>query len=166
MRKYNRVLKVGRRGLLVLAVLSLLAFSIAPQLALAQHAAAATATSSGFGAAFGYAASIGNTAFTNAGSIGNGAAAALALAPGGISAGSTVFSFGSASVMAASIANPFGAMAQVLTTSTCCGYATGSAFAISPLVIHPCTSCAPPPPCGCSGCGCGAPVHPVYPSWP
>jgi len=96
----------------------------------------AAATTNGFGAAFGYSQTIGSIAYTQAGSIGNGTAAAAALTPGhytyqydpsthhynyvfvsGQSAESAVLSAGNAAAFAQAMGTPFGSNAFIQATS-------------------------------------------------
>jgi len=117
----------GSRLLLLLVILGLL-LAVVPQAVVAQNEAIASASSAGFGAAFGYAASIGPIAYSSVGSIGTGTGAAFALAPGGITAFSDVWSSGAAAAFAGSLASPFGAEAKVLTSAMWGSSAAGLAF--------------------------------------
>jgi hypothetical protein len=125
-----RLFRKGRTVFTLLALVSLLTLTWAPSVS-AQNIAAAGAASGGFGAAFGFASSIGPISYTSTGSIGTGLAGAIAISPGGIFAASNVFSLGNAAAFAGSIATPFGASAAVLTTALG-GFATGGALAVSP----------------------------------
>lgn len=118
--------RIGRI-ILLLALLGVL--TVMPLAALAQNSAEASAATAGFGAAFGYAASIGPVAYSSTGSIGTGWADATAWGPGMIMAGSGVATSGPAASFAGSLASPFGAMAQVLTSAMWGGNAFGWAWA-------------------------------------
>lgn len=89
---------------------------------------AAAATTAGFGAAFGYAQTIGPISYTQAGSIGNGAAVAAARTHW-TSSLSAVISTGNAAVMASAIGTPFGSTASVQAVSFFGGFAQGAALA-------------------------------------
>lgn len=115
------------RIILLLALLGILV--VMPLAALAQNSAEASAASAGFGAAFGYAASIGSTVYSSTGSIGTGWGEAVAWGPGLLLAGSEVATNGAAASFAGSLASPFGSMAQVLTNSMFGGSAFGWAWA-------------------------------------
>lgn len=112
----------GRRVVLLLALVALLA--VAPMATNAQVSVAAS--TSGFGAAFGYAQTIGPIAFTQAGSIGNGAAASTAFTPYSGSLSST-FTGGPAAAFAQAIGTPFGSAATVQLSSFFGGAASGAA---------------------------------------
>jgi hypothetical protein len=86
------------------------------------------ASTSGFGAAFGYAQTIGPIAFTQAGSIGNGMAHADAYTPF-TGAWSSTWTNGPAAAFAQSIGTPFGAAASVQLSSFFGGFANGFAGA-------------------------------------
>jgi hypothetical protein len=87
-----------------------------------------TASTSGFGAAFGYAQTIGNTAFVQTGGIGNADATAFAVTPLTF-ATSDVWTHGPAAAFSTAFASPFGAGAFVQTSSFFSGMAMGSAAA-------------------------------------
>jgi hypothetical protein len=85
---------------------------------------AAQASTNGFGAAFGYAQRIGSVTYTQAGSIGNGTAGAVAVAPGFSSAFSAVQSSGNAAALSTAIGSPFGSAVTVQAVSFFGGFAT------------------------------------------
>jgi hypothetical protein len=87
----------------------------------------AAAATSGFGAAFGYAQNIGPVSMSQAGSIGNGAGAAVAFTPFSAST-STVMSTGASAAFAQAIGSPFGSAAWVQAVSIFGGSASGFAF--------------------------------------
>lgn len=119
----------------VVAVLTgALIMAVSIQVASAQ--VVASASTAGFGAAFGYAQTIGNTVYTQAGSIGNGAGFASATGAGffvleynehedvfefvfvgGPTAVSAVNSGGNAAAFAQSVGTPFGSQAFIQTSS-------------------------------------------------
>lgn len=110
--------------LFLLVLVALL--TLAPLMANAQ--VSVDASTSGFGAAFGYAQTIGPIAFTQAGSIGNGAAASTAFTPFSGSWSST-FTGGPAAAFAQSVGTPFGSAATVQLASFFDGFAAGFAGA-------------------------------------
>lgn len=112
--------------LLVLVGVLLFATEVAPSNA----QVVATASSSGFGAAFAYAQRIGPTTFTQAGSIGNGSALAIAVSPGSSAAISAVKTTGPAAAFAQAFGTPFGSSAFVQVSSFFGGTAAGFAAAI------------------------------------
>lgn len=117
-----------RKLLLVVMLIGVLSLVIVPVTALAQVSAGATTT--GFGAAFGYAQNIAGVSFTQAGSIGTGTAFGLALAPAaGTGSFSNVFTTGPAAAFAQAIGTPFGSSAFVQVASLPGGFATGFASA-------------------------------------
>lgn len=129
------VTKYAGRLLVFMAVLALLAIPVAA----VNAQAAASASTSGFGAAFGYAQTIGTVSFTQAGTIGNGAAIAQAASPYG-QAGSAAFSAGNASAFSAAFGSPFGATAFIQTTSFWGGSASASAYGnpgVFPIIVYP-----------------------------
>lgn len=83
----------------------------------------ATATTSGFGAAFGYAQTIGGISYAQAGSIGNGTATATGVTPWS-SAFAATFTSGPAAAMSMSIGSPFGSAVNVQAVSFWGGFAT------------------------------------------
>lgn len=119
-RAYRVLFLLGIVGLLLLAT------EVAPS-----HAqVVATASSSGFGAAFAYAQRIGSTTFTQAGSIGNGSAVGIAVAPGSSAAISAVKTTGPAAAFAQAFGTPFGSSAFVQASSFFGGTAAGFAAAV------------------------------------
>ena len=120
------MLRGGRKVLALVVLVGMLSLAVVPMVVNAQ--VFATASTSGFGAAFGYAQTIGPIAYTQAGSIGNGFATADAFTAVS-SADSFVFTGGPAAAFATSIGTPFGSNAFVQTASFFGGFATGSAFA-------------------------------------
>ena len=119
------MLRGGRKMIALILLVGMLSLAIVPMVANAQ--AFATASTSGFGAAFGYAQSIGPIAYTQAGSIGDGFASASAFTPVSTSF-STVFTSGPSAAFATSIGTPFGSNAFVQVASFFGGFASGSAF--------------------------------------
>ena len=119
------MLRGGRKLLALIELVGMLSLAVVPMVVNAQ--AFASADTSGFGAAFGYAQTIGPIAYTQAGSIGNGFASADAFTPVS-SADSVVFTGGPAAAFATSIGTPFGSNAFVQTASFFGGFASGSAF--------------------------------------
>ncbi len=120
------MLRGGRKLIALILLVGMLSLALVPMVANAQ--AFATASTSGFGAAFGYAQSIGPIAYTQAGSIGDGFASATAFTPVS-SSFSTVFTSGPSAAFATSIGTPFGSNAFVQVASFFGGSATGFAFA-------------------------------------
>lgn len=116
----------GRKTLMLVLLVGMLSLAVVPLVARAQ--VSATASTAGFGAAFGYAQTIGPIAYTQAGSIGNGFADAAAFTPFS-SATSDVFTGGPAAAFATSIGTPFGSNAYVQVASFFSGFASGTAFA-------------------------------------
>ena len=119
------MLRGGRKMLTLLLLVGVLSLAIIPVAVNAQ--ASATASTSGFGAAFGYAQTVGPIAYTQAGSIGDGFASATAFTPVSTSF-STVFTTGPSAAFATSIGTPFGSNAFVQVASFFGGSAFGSAF--------------------------------------
>jgi len=119
------MLRGGRKAVALFLLVGMLSLAIVPMVVNAS--ASATASTSGFGAAFGYAQSIGPIAYTQAGSIGNGFASGTAFTPSSTSL-SSVFTTGPAAAFATSIGTPFGSNAFVQTASLLGGFASGSAF--------------------------------------
>jgi len=114
------------RGLFVLFVMSLLVLAVQPHVALAQSASAEAGTS-GFGAAFAYAQTIGPIAYAQSGSIGDGYSNAAAFTPS-TSALTNTFTSGPAAAFAQAIGTPFGSGAFVQVASFFGGSAYGFAF--------------------------------------
>ena len=83
----------------------------------------AVASTSGFGAAFGYAQTIGPISYAQAGSIGNGTAFAGAVTPFSSAFAATLTS-GPAAAMSMAIGSPFGSAVQVQPVSFWGGFAT------------------------------------------
>lgn len=119
-------LRGGRKLLAVALLVGMLSLAIVPMVVNAQ--ATATAATSGFGAAFGYAQEIGPIAYTQAGSIGNGFASGTVFTPTSSSL-SSVFTSGPAAAFATSLGTPFGSNAFVQVASMFGGFASGTAFA-------------------------------------
>ena len=119
------MLRGGRKVIALALLVGMLSLAIVPMAVNAQ--AVATASTSGFGAAFGYAQSIGPIAYTQAGSIGDGFASATAFTPVS-SSFSTVFTSGPSAAFATSIGTPFGSNAFVQVASFFGGFASGTAF--------------------------------------
>ncbi|MBI1278538.1 MAG: hypothetical protein GC179_10465 [Anaerolineaceae bacterium] len=119
------MLRGGRKLITLILLVGMLSLAIVPAVVNAQ--ATATAATSGFGAAFGYAQSIGPIAYTQAGSIGNGFASGTAFTPVSSSL-SSVFTTGPAAAFATSIGTPFGSNAFVQVASFFGGSASGFAF--------------------------------------
>ena len=119
------MLRGGRKVIALALLVGMLSLAIVPMVAHAQ--AFADASTSGFGAAFGYAQTIGPIAYTQAGSIGDGFADASAYTPVS-SATSDVFTTGPAAAFATSIGTPFGSNAFVQVASFFGGFASGTAF--------------------------------------
>lgn len=120
-----RVLRGGRKLIALALLVGVLSLAIVPMVVNAQ--ASATASTSGFGAAFGYAQSVGPIAYTQAGSIGDGFASATSFTPVSSSL-SSVFTSGPAAAFATSLGTPFGSSAFVQVASMFSGFASGSAF--------------------------------------
>ena len=120
------MLRGGRKLIALILLVGMLSLAIVPMVVNAQ--ATATAASSGFGAAFGYAQSIGPIAYTQAGSIGNGFASGSAFTPSSSSL-SSVFTSGPAAAFATSLGTPFGSSAFVQVASMFGGSGSGFAFA-------------------------------------
>ncbi len=120
---------VPRRNLLLLVMLAgLLSLATVPLTVSAQVSAGASTT--GFGAAFGYAQNIAGVSFTQAGSIGNGTAFGIAVSPSaGTNAFSNVLTTGPAAAFAQAIGTPFGSGAFVQVASFPGGFAIGGATA-------------------------------------
>lgn len=119
---------ISRRSYQMLLLLILAALlMVVPLTASAQ--VSVDATTSGFGAAFGYAQTIGPLAFTQAGSIGNGTASAEAFTAF-TGAWSSTWTNGPAAAFAQSIGTPFGAAASVQLSSFFGGFAHGFAGAL------------------------------------
>src|ERR1700736_2289630 len=91
---FRRGGKMFRIAAVCLALVTVLAFAGQPTVTRASTTA--VAFSAGFGAAFGYAQTIGPVSFTEAGSIGNAFGAAIAVVPGTTSAASLAASLGNA----------------------------------------------------------------------
>ena len=119
------ILRGGRKLFALALLVGMFSLAIVPMAVNAQ--AVATASTSGFGAAFGYAQSIGPIAYTQAGSIGDGFASATAFTPVS-SSFSTVFTSGPSAAFATSIGTPFGSNAFVQVASFFGGFASGTAF--------------------------------------
>ena len=119
------MLRGGRKLVALFLLVGMLSLAIVPSVVNAQ--VSATASTSGFGAAFGYAQTIGPIAYTQAGSIGNGFASGTAFTPVSTSL-STVFTTGPAAAFATSIGTPFGSNAFVQVASLFGGTAFGTAF--------------------------------------
>jgi len=119
------MLRGGRKLITLILLVGMLSLAIVPAVVNAQ--ATATAATSGFGAAFGYAQSVGPIAYTQAGSIGNGFASGTAFTPVSSSL-SSVFTSGPAAAFATSIGTPFGSNAFVQVASFFGGSASGFAF--------------------------------------
>lgn len=119
----------GRKVFRIVAVFSVfvavLAFAGQPTVTKADTTA--VAFSAGFGAAFGYAQTIGPISFAESGSIGNAFGAAIAVVPGSSSAASLAASLGNAASFAQAIGSPFGSNAFVQTAS----FFGGAAFGIA-----------------------------------
>ena len=116
-----------RMLLLCLALVGLLTFAARPSTVKA--GSGAFASTAGFGAAFGYAQTIGAVSFTQAGSIANGVGSGTASVPGFSSAGSMASSAGPSAAFAQAIGSPFGSAAFVQATSFFGGSAFGAAGA-------------------------------------
>lgn len=127
-----RSISARRVGLITL-VLVLIGLFAVPVAVNAQ--AVAAATTSGFGAAFGYAQTIGNTSYTQAGSIGNGAAFGYANTSKS-NALSATHSSGSAAAMSTAIGTPFGSTAEVIMSSIHGGSASAFAAAAGHSSVH------------------------------
>lgn len=121
------MLSGGRKLIALILLVGMLSLAIVPMVVNA--GATATASTSGFGAAFGYAQSIGPIAYTQAGSIGNGFASGTAFTPVSSSL-SSVFTSGPAAAFATSIGTPFGSNAFVQVASMFGGSASGFAFGL------------------------------------
>ncbi len=119
------MLRGGRKLIALILLVGMLSLAIVPMVVNAQTTA--TAATSGFGAAFGYAQSIGPIAYTQAGSIGNGFASGTAFTPVSSSL-SSVFTTGPSAAFATSIGTPFGSNAFVQVASFFGGSASGFAF--------------------------------------
>ena len=119
------MLRGGRKVIALILLVGMLSLAIVPMAVNAQ--ATATAATSGFGAAFGYAQSIGPIAYTQAGSIGNGFASATSFTPVSASL-SSVFTSGPSAAFATSIGTPFGSNAFVQVASFFGGFASGTAI--------------------------------------
>ncbi len=119
------MLRGGRKLIALILLVGMLSLAIVPMVVNAQ--ATAIAATSGFGAAFGYAQTIGPIAYTQAGSIGDGFASGTAFTPVSASL-SSVFTSGSAAAFATSIGTPFGSNAFVQVASFFGGSASGFAF--------------------------------------
>ena len=115
------------KALLVLVALVVSMMAI-PSSEPAEAQVGAVAVSSGFGAAFAYAQTIGPVAVTSAGSIGNGAAAGFAITPWSWS-WSGVLTSGPAAAMSQAIGTPWGSTAATQVMSMPGGFALGGAFA-------------------------------------
>jgi len=125
----NRI-KSTKRGYRVLFLLAIVgAVMLAAEVAPSNAQVVATASSSGFGAAFAYAQRIGPFTSTQAGSIGNGSAVGIAVAPGSSAAISAVKTTGAAAAMAQAFGTPFGSSAFVQVSSFFGGTAAGFAAA-------------------------------------
>ena len=121
------ILRGGRKLFALALLVGMFSLAIVPMAVNAQ--ATATAATSGFGAAFGYAQSVGPIAYTQAGSIGNGFASATSFTPVSASL-STVFTSGPAAAFATSIGTPFGSNAFVQVASFFGGSAVGTAIGV------------------------------------
>ena len=119
------MLRGGRKVLALVLLVGMLSLAIVPMVVNAQ--ATATAATSGFGAAFGYAQSVGPIAYTQAGSIGDGFASATSFTPVSSSL-SSVFTSGPSAAFATAIGTPFGSNAFVQVASFFGGFASGTAF--------------------------------------
>ena len=86
------------------------------------------ASTSGFGAAFGYAQTIGDVAYVQTGGIGTADAGAWATTPYSM-ADSTIWTTGNAAGFSAAIGSPFGSQAMVQLASFIDGMAMGTASA-------------------------------------
>ncbi len=130
------VLKFNLNNLVRLTAVLTGALIMAVSIQAASAQVVASASTAGFGAAFGYSQTIGNTVYTQAGSIGNGAGYAAATGAGyyvlqyndhedyyyydyvgGPSAVSAVNSGGNAAAFAQSVSTPFGSQAFIQTSS-------------------------------------------------
>jgi hypothetical protein len=114
------------KGYPLLILLALVLLMAAPVVSHAQTSA--TAASTGFGAAFGYAQTIGPLSYSQAGAIGNATANASAVTPFSFAL-SNVFTSGPSAAFATSIGTPFGSAAFVQLASFFGGFASGGAFA-------------------------------------
>lgn len=126
----NRVLSKSRLSYRLLLVITLLCLVIlSGQLTLVKAGSSASASTAGFGAAFGYAQNIAGFSFTQAGSLGNGTATSSAFTIG-TGAFSQVFTTGPSAAFAQSIGTPFGSAVQVQVASFFGGVAfgTGTSF--------------------------------------
>jgi hypothetical protein len=110
----------------VALVIGLLILTVQPMIVSAQSYA--SATTSGFGAAFAYAQTIGPISYTQAGSIGDGDASAIAIT-GFSSAFSNTWTSGPSAAFAQAIGSPFGSAAYIQAASFFGGMAMGSAGA-------------------------------------
>ena len=115
---------ISRRVLLLIisAIFSLLALQTATAQVYTE------ASTSGFGAAFGYAQTIGNVAFAQTGGIGNADANAWANTPS-LYAKSGVWTGGNAAAFSAAMDTPFGSQSIVQLSSFFSGMASGNAWA-------------------------------------
>lgn len=114
----------GRLGRQLAICLTLAAILVALQVSAAHAGVVAIAKTAGFGAAFGYAQTIGGVAFSQAGSIGNGLGVGVAVTTvsGSLAA---VQSGGPAAAFAQAIGSPFGQASFVQVTSFPGGFAFG-----------------------------------------
>jgi hypothetical protein len=113
---------------LLLLVAVVIGLAAVPSAEPAEAQVGAVAGSSGFGAAFAYAQTIGPVAMTAAGSIGNGFAVGFAITPWSWS-WSGVLTGGPAAAMAQAIGTPWGSTAATQVLSMPGGFALGGAFA-------------------------------------
>ena len=130
------VIKFNLNNIVRLAAVLTGALIMAVSIQVASAQVVASASTAGFGAAFGYSQTIGNTVYTQAGSIGNGAGYAAATGSGlfvleyndhedvyefvfvaGPTAISAVNSGGNAAAFAQSVSTPFGSQAFIQTSS-------------------------------------------------
>ena len=118
------MLRGGRKLVALFLLVGMLSLAIVPAVVNAQ--VTATATTSGFGAAFGYAQTIGPIAYTQAGSIGNGTGTGTAVTTSSSSL-SAVMTTGPAAAFATAIGTPFGSNAYVQVASFIGGFAAAAA---------------------------------------
>lgn len=123
----RRLNKPFRVLLLCLLLAGVILFASKPSVS--EAGSAAVASTAGFGAAFGYAQTIGPISYTQAGSIGNGFGAAAAVVPSWSSAASLAASSGPSAAFAQSIGSPFGSAAFVQASSFWGGASFGAAVA-------------------------------------
>lgn len=117
-----------RQVRLVLVFALLVAMLVVASLSVVNAQSEVYAHTSGFGAAFAYAQTIGNVSYTQAGSLGNGEAWSQANTPFS-SAGSYTLTGGASAAFAQSIGSPFGSASYIQAVSSFDGFAFGSAWA-------------------------------------